>query len=390
MTNAARILVSIPNWVGDVVMATAALRAIRRQFAKARIVHLMRPYVADVLAGTAFCDDRAFWPLPRNEARRARLQAPVAPPSRRCSHRRDARATEVLGGTLGTGGLPGLIRRLRHEQFDLAILLTNSFRSAMAARLAGARRRVGYARDARSWLLTDRLKPLRDGRQFVPVSALDYYNELARHVGCEDPGDRLELATLPADETAIDERLGPSKADGPLVVLNPGANYGSAKCWPAERYAEVANALVERHGARVVASLVPKEREIADRLKAAVRQPIDVFVDPPLGLGPLKALIRRCRLLITNDTGPRHFAAAFGIPVVTVFGSSDPAWTVTRFAKERIAMLDLDCQPCMERTCPLKHHRCMRELSSALVLEKAAELLASFTSEQSTAGKPCS
>ena len=177
---------------------------------------------------------------------------------------------------------------------------------------------------------------------------------------------------------------------GPLVVLNPGANYGSAKCWPPEYYAQLADALVERFGARVVASLGPKEREIADRLAAAARRPIDIFVDPPLGLGPLKALVRRCDLLITNDTGPRHFAAAFSVPVVTIFGSSDPAWTETRFAKERMVMLKLDCQPCMERTCPLKHHDCMRRLLPAMVLEKAEELLAAWSGRATAVKQPCS
>ncbi|MFH1419193.1 MAG: lipopolysaccharide heptosyltransferase II [Planctomycetota bacterium] len=343
MAEVSRILISVPNWVGDVVMATSALRAVRRRFPSAHIVHLMRPYVADVLAGTDFSDATVFWSG---------------------SGGRGVRAAAALAG------------RLRRERIDLAILLTNSFRSALVAYLSGATRRVGYSREGRGPFLTDRLRPPKEGRRFVPIPALDYYNALAKAVGCDDPGDALELGTTPADEAAIDERLGKRRGDGPLVVLNPGANYGSAKCWPAERYAALADALTREHGARVVASLGPREREIADRLVAAAQEPIEVFVDPPLGLGPLKALVRRCRLLITNDTGPRHFAPAFGVPVVTVFGSSDPAWTETRFAKERIAMLNLECQPCMERVCPLKHHDCMRKLEPSVVLEKAAELLA--------------
>lgn len=337
MSDPRSILVSVPNWVGDVVMATAALAAIRRRFPHARIAHLMRPYVADVLAGANLADQHIFWPT--------------------------------------RGGHLGLIRRLRGEQFDAAVLLTNSFRSGLVAWASGAKRRIGYARDGRSWMLTERLEPRKQGGRFTPMPALDYYNDLARHMGCGDVGDQLVLATTPADEAAIDQRLGPIDSQRPLVALNPGANYGSAKCWPAEKYAELARSLTDRYNARVVASLSPKEREIAARLAAAAGSPIEIFVDPPLGLGPLKALIRRCDLLITNDTGPRHFAAAFGVPVVTVFGSSDPAWTETRFSKERIAMLNLDCQPCMERVCPLKHHRCMRELPPELVMERVEQLL---------------
>lgn len=339
-----RILVSVPNWVGDVVMATAALAAIRRRFPSAKITLLQRRYVDPVLMDSNIADEVIHWP-----------QAERAPGMPRTT-------LELIG-------------ELRHQRFDLALLLTNSFRSAMVAYLSRIPRRVGFARDGRSWLLTDRLRPEKSNGRFIPVPALDYYNQLARSLGCEDVNDQLVLATSPADEAAIDERLGSDRADRPLIVLNPGANYGSAKCWPAEKYAALADKLTDRYDARVVASLSPKEREIADRLASAARRPIEIFVDPPLGLGPLKALVRRCRLLISNDTGPRHFAAAFGVPVVTIFGSSDPAWTDTRYSRERIVMLKLDCQPCMERLCPLKHHHCMKLLEPELVLEKVSALL---------------
>jgi heptosyltransferase-2 len=242
----------------------------------------------------------------------------------------------------------------------------------MIARLVGAGRRIGYARDARGWLLTDGLEPARRDGKYVPVPALDYYNDLARAAGCKQVDDQLILAVSQRDEEAIDRRLGSARR--PLVVLNPGANYGSAKCWPAEKYAALADRLTERFAARVVASLGPHEGDIAARLAAAT-QNVEIFHEPPLGLGPLKALIKRCDLLVTNDTGPRHFAAAFGVPVVTVFGSSDPAWTDTRYSRERIVTLHLDCQPCMERVCPLKHHNCMNQLEPAMVLEKCTELL---------------
>ena len=321
-------------------MATAAMVAIRRAFPKAKIVHLMRRYVDEVLKHSHLSDESVYWP--------------------------DAETD---------GGHFRLIRRLRAASFDVAVLFTNSFRSAAVARMAGARRRVGYARDGRGWLLTDRLNPPRANGQYKPVPALDYYNEIARFLGCDEPGNQLTLATGPEDEEAIDHRLGRIEAGRPLVVLNPGANYGSAKCWPAEKYAALAAMITESFGARVVASLSPKERDIADRLSTAAKSPIDVFVNPPLGLGPLKALIKRANLLITNDTGPRHFAAAFDVPVVTVFGSSDPAWTETRHPKERIAKLSLECQPCMERTCPLKHHKCMADLPVEQVFAEVSLLM---------------
>lgn len=341
LSDPSRILVSLPNWVGDVVMATAALRAIRRRFPDAHVAHLMRPYVADVLRGTCFSDEQVFWPA--------------------------------------SGGLRSLLKLagdLRRRRFDLGVLLTNSFKSALVFRLAGVDRRAGYSRDGRGWLLTDRLHAPKQNGRYVPIPALDYYNDLAVRIGCEPPGDRMELAATPEDETAIEKRLGADDMSRPLIALNPGANYGSAKCWPPEKYAALSDALVQQYGARVVASLGPKEKRIANELAAAAKEPIDIYVDPPLGLGPLKALVKRCDLLITNDTGPRHFAAAFDTPVVTIYGSSDPAWTITRFEKEREVMLDLDCQPCMERVCPLKHHDCMRKLEPELVLKAVEQLLA--------------
>lgn len=324
-------------------MATPALSAVRRRFPTARITFLLRRYVADVLAGTQLANDCVFWPT-SNTPR----------------------------------GVFAFVREMRNRRFDTALLLTNSFRSAFLVWLAGVPRRIGYARDGRSWLLTDRLEPVRAGGTFVPVPAMDYYQSLARHVGCNAVDDQMVLATSAEDEAAIDRRLGVRDESRPLVVLNPGANFGSAKCWPAEKYAALADALTRRYGARVVASLGPKERHIADGLQAAAKEPIEIFIDPPLGLGPLKALIRRSRLLITNDTGPRHFAPPFDVPVVTIYGSSDPAWTVTRFSKERNVMLKLACQPCMARTCPLKHHDCMKKLEPSLVLDAVDEFLSGW------------
>lgn len=358
MTDPQRVLIFIPNWVGDVVMATPALRAMRLQFPTARIVHLMRPYVAEVLGGLRFCDEQVFWPAGRQPMRKR------------------------------WGEFTRLVWELRRERFDMAVLLTNSFRTAFMARLVRAERRVGYLRDGRGGLLTDPLPTVKSGKRYVPVPALDYYNRIARYLGCEKVHDRMELATVSADEAAIDTRLGAAGDKRPLVVLNPGANFGWAKCWPAEYFAALSDMLIDRLGARVIASTTPRERSIADRIRAAARRPLEIFVDPPLGLGPLKALIRRASLLVTNDTGPRHFASAFGVPVVTVFGSSDPAWTVTRFAGERNVHLKLECQPCMKRVCPLKHHNCMQQLEPEAVYAKAAELIGSVPRLWGTTSAP--
>lgn len=336
-------MIVLPNWVGDVVLASPALSALRARFPDSHIAYLGRRYVADVVAHSGWFDE--FIDAPEKSA----------------------------------GSLLSLAVRLRRERFDLAILFPNSFRSAATVWLGGARRRVGYDRDARGWMLTDRLQPHRNGHGFKPVSMLDYYNAIAAATGCSNVSRRLSLGHGPDDETTFRTRLPQLDLNRPLVVLNPGGAYGTAKIWPAERFAAVGDELSRRFGAQIVATGTAAERSIADAIRAAARQPLHLCFDPPLGLGPLKSLIRRADLLVTNDTGPRHYAIAFGVPVVTIFGPTDPAWTETHFEHERKVMLALDCQPCQEKICPLGHTNCMQQLSVDLVIAAAAELLAART-----------
>lgn len=342
----------LPNWVGDVVLASPALAALRRRFPTAHIAFLCRRYVADVVRDSGWMNELIFWPD---------------------------------GGRDAPAGFWSLTARLRSDAFDLAILLPNSFRSALAVWLGRVARRVGYTRDGRGFMLNDRLQPERNGRGFKPVSMLDYYNALAEHVGCTGVGRHLTLACGPADESAIDQRLGPFDANRPLIVLNPGGAYGTAKLWPADRFAAVGDELVRSYGARVIVSGTPKEAAIADQMRQAAREPLEFCFDPPLGLGPLKSLIQRADLLVTNDTGPRHYAIAFNVPVVTIFGPTDPAWTETNFPRERKVMLALECQPCQEKLCPLGHNHCMVQLEASRVLATARELLDARLTERRTA-----
>ncbi len=341
-----RLLVVLPNWVGDLVLATPALRAIRVQYPEAYIAALLKPAFREILSGGDWVNEILSWPVGKTRPRRRR-------------------------------GFLGLAQDLREKQFDTAVLMTNSFRSALLARLAGIRRRVGYDRDGRGLLLSDKLLPDKDHGKYVPVSMVRYYNALARYLGAREVGNGLELYTTPEEEAVVQalfDRHGIGTGQ-PTVVLNPGASFGTAKCWLPERFAEVADGLIDAFGAAVFVSCGPKERDVARAVTSAMRNPAIVLDDPILPLGPLKALIRRCSLLVTNDTGPRHFGIAFGVPVVTLFGSTDPRWTETEYALERQLMVKVHCGPCMKRVCPLDH-RCMTRITSAAVLEAATPLLA--------------
>ncbi len=211
---------------------------------------------------------------------------------------------------------------------------------------------------------------------------VEYYADLAEAIGCDRPGDRLELFTTPNCDDAVRDRLTSlGVADRhPLVVISPGARYGAAKCWSPERFAGVADRLIESENAAVLVTCGPGEEPIARHIASAVRSGrrgrMFVLDSPRLTLGELKSLIRRCDLLLGNDAGPRHLAKAFDVPVVTVFGPTHPVWTATGYGQERIVRIDVDCSPCQQRTCPLGHVRCMTGVTVAAVVEAATELLA--------------
>jgi len=222
---------------------------------------------------------------------------------------------------------------------------------------------------------------------FTPMPLVEYYADLAEAIGCNRPGDRLELFTTPDGDEFVQERLASlGIADHhPLVVISPGAKYGASKCWIPERFAAVSDRLIADHEAAVVITCGPGEEAIARRIGSATAQRAAVLDDPLLTLGQLKSLIRRSDLLICNDAGPRHFAKAFDVPVVTVFGPTHPDWTATSHEAERIVRIDVDCGPCQQRVCPLGHLDCMTGVTVEMVLGASRELLRQRASPSSPA-----
>ncbi len=340
------IAVVLPGWIGDAVMATPALRALRSHFVDARITAVAKPYVAGVLAGGNWFDELIH-----------------------------------MQGVWATAS------ELRRRRIDLAVLFPNSFRSALTVWLGSCKRRVGYGRYWRSPLLTDTLETVRgsNGRP-LPSPILDAYNKLVEHVGCPSPGWRMNLGTTPLDEAAASHiwHAAGFAADSEIICLNPGAAFGAAKHWPSAYFADVARNLAEQRGAGVLVLCGPAERELAREIVTIACHPhVRALSDltqpaadgPSISLGLTKALIRRCDLLVTTDSGPRHFAAAFDRPVVTLFGPTHIAWTETYHPRAIHLQKRLDCGPCQQRVCPLKHHRCMKELPPAEVFEAARRLL---------------
>lgn len=347
-----RLGVFLPNWVGDIVMATPALRALRKFVGPdGRLIGILRPYVAEVLAGTTWLDEQIIYERP--------------------------------SGRFGFTNA-AIIQQLRSARLDVVVLLTNSLRTAWMAWRSGARTRIGFRKDLRSLLLT---KPTRMPRAADggPIATVDGYLLLAGIAGCPPEPPRLELATTADDERVADAawqklRLPPGDR---VVVLNCGGAYGAAKLWPAEYFGELARRIVTNDDLHVLVNCGPVEREIARNIVAAANSPNVVsladFEKLPVGL--TKACVRRSRLLVTTDSGPRYFAVAFNRPVVTLFGPTDPRRTEISYDREACLSLNLDCQPCMKRTCPLGHHRCMRDLSVDVVHAAANRLLSSDASD---------
>lgn len=294
-----RLLVVCPSWVGDVVMATPALRLLRSGLPGAFIGGLVRPGLDELLAGSGLFDE---------------LHAD--------------RAVGVMGPKHVAG-------RVRPRRYDTAVLLSNSFSAALITRLAFIPRRIGYDRDGRGLLLTDRLSPERRGvlgaRGFKPVSAVDYYLRAARAtLGAEEVGGppRLELGATIEQERAGAEVLARAGVETgkAYAILNPGGN-NPAKRWPAERFVELGRHLAHTRGWIVLVNGSPGERELCASIAAGIGASGASLVDAGVTLGALKPIVRGARLMLTNDTGPRHVAAAMGTPVVTLFGPTDPRWT---------------------------------------------------------------
>jgi heptosyltransferase-2 len=163
-------------------------------------------------------------------------------------------------------------------------------------------------------------------------------------------------------------------------MLNPGASFGPSKMWPADRYAALGDALIEKWGAQVIVNAAPAERAVAAAVVAAMKHKLLLhFADRDNSLGLLKGLLSRTDLLVTNDTGARHVGAAMGAAVVTIFGSTDPDWTRLDYPRERLVRTAVECAPCQKKRCRLPagptRHRCMTAIPVEMVLAAAEELL---------------
>lgn len=300
------IAVMMPTWIGDACMATPTLRSLRQQFPDAGITAISRALIREVIDG-AWGDGSPWindWLLFEKRKRQGKL-------------------TRF-----------GLARAMRERKFDAVVLLTNSLWSAAVARFSGARTVVGYDRDMRGVLLTDRLPVQRNGRQLKPTSAIDYYLELASWLGGDKSNKSMQLRINAADNLLCENlwtRVG-FDSSTPTIVLNSNAATSSPRIWPADKLSELALRIAIELQCQVLLHCGPQEREVAGRIAAEANHPRiasmgELGTHLPIGL--TKAVMSRARLVVTSDSGPRHIAVALNRPVVSLFGPTDPRWTIT-------------------------------------------------------------
>jgi heptosyltransferase-2 len=270
------------------------------------------------------------------------------------------------------------VRKLRKRRFDLAVLLTNSYRTGLLAWLGGVKERIGYSSHGRGLFLTLPLVPPPLRGKDVTLPAVHYYLELAYRLGCPQESLRLELATLPDDEQAADivwSRF--ALRLHRTVTLNCSGAFGAAKLWPPHYFAGLGRRIAEQLDHDVLVLCGPKERELAaDIARSAAHPRVASLADVPLSIGLSKACVRRSRLMVSTDSGPRHFAVAFGVPLVTLYGPTSPMPGLNPTGRETAMHAQLDCLFCYERACPLLHHRCMRDITPDRVFGVVAARLA--------------
>ena len=339
----ARILIRAANWVGDAIMTTPVIRAVRKNYPHAHITVLAKPWVVPVYAHNPHVDEVMVY---ENTGR----------------HR------------MGVGTWR-LARDIRARRFDLAILMQNAFEAALLAFLAGIPERVGYNTDGRTLLL----KPwVTLDKALKKEHLIEYYKGILHGVGLDSDGNAMDLYISEDDRAHAAGFLADNGLTGggdgtPVLGINPGATGGTAKRWFPERYAELCRMLSRRYGTKVLIFGGPADRELGDRI-SDMAPGCCVNGAGATSLGQAFALIGACDLFITNDSGLMHAAAAQDVPQVAVMGSTDYIATAPYSEAAVMVREPVDCSPCLKSECPTDH-ACMAGISAERVFETGVKIL---------------
>lgn len=312
-----------PNWIGDALMAQPLLARLHARHPGSRIDVVAPPWVAPVVR------------------RMPEVNAVIE--------------ADLRHGELQLGERWRLGRKLKERGYDQAFVLPNTMKSALAPSFAGIRLRVGYLGESRLGLLNRIHKP-RQAREPMPV----HYARLAEEPGTE-PALPLSTPSLLFTRENVQATAARFGISGAYTVLCPGAEYGPAKRWPHFRE------LAARLGSQIVLLGASSDKKAAEQIPGrnlVGQTTLDEAID----------LIAGAALVVSNDSGLMHIAAATGAPLVALFGSSSPQHTPPKSAVARVVWLKLDCSPCFQRSCPLGHFNCMNGLAVERVLEEVKAL----------------
>jgi len=341
-TQPEKVIVFCPNWVGDVVMSTPVFSCLRHNFPKAEITGVIRKYARGVIEDGPWFDNI------------------------------------IDDNDKTSGGFLNIVKRIRNIRPDIAVLLRNSFGSALMARLGSAKKIYGYKRDGRSFLLTGGPEPVRDKNGIRPLPMGKYYMELCRFMDLRVPDETRPGLYISEELSQKGDRLLEkySIRPGDMVIgMNPGAKFGSSKCWPTGYFAKLAELFEEKWACRTMLFAGPGEDDIAGSIVQQSSAKIINTAPDRVDLALLKHMVKRCSLLVTNDTGTRHYAVAFGVPVVVIMGPTDARYTAANLEKTVVLQKKMECSPCHEKKCPLGHHNCMKMITPEDVLNGSVELM---------------
>jgi heptosyltransferase-2 len=344
-----RILVRIPNWIGDAVLSTAVLKKLTSTLPDSEITLVAHRRVAPIF-------------LPSYEG----MDVVVFDPAER---------------DRGVRGLVRFSRRIRRNDLDLALVLPLSFSSALMAYLSGARERIGYSTEHRGRLLTRGISLSADYRDHHLV---DHYQGLLETLGIDSCDPRPEVQVTPEADDSARRHLGRCGVEesAPLVGIAPGASYGLAKRWPENRFASVARSLSREFSLQILVLGGLEDAGLNGFDGLSNSSVIDLT--GKTSLGEAAAMIRRCQLFISNDSGLMHVAAAVGTPVVAIFGSTSPVWTGPIGEGHTVIAGQADCAPCFARACRVATYDCLERVQVEDVLEAARGKLAAGVARRGT------
>jgi heptosyltransferase-2 len=345
------ILVRVPNWIGDAVMCLPALMDLREGFPQADITVLARSTIADLL----------------------REQCGI----------KDVMVHEHRTVHQGPFGLLRLSRVIRKRAFDMAVLFQNAFEAALLTWLSSIPARIGYATDGRGWLLSHAV-PLPPKQTLHQTR---YYQQLVQAITQVPSQERNPKLVVSTNDQFVSQQLFTemgSSSNTLFVGINPGSVYGSAKRWRSERFAEVGDRLVEQiHGkypefSSVRCVLIGGKGEEALGMEIAKQMHTKpIVLSGQTTIQELMSLLTNCAVVVTNDTGPMHLAQALGVPVVAVFGSTDPESTGPVGDEFCLIREQVRCSPCLLRSCPIDH-RCMTNISTDQVVRTVMDRMDRF------------